>query len=188
MRHAAGRPATQLADSPGTRGAWGQLQLGGWVPRTSYWSGALRLGSAATRANDLYGVISPGLITPSSIARMSSASLDGAGRPVAAYFARARLMYCRTVFSLIDMRRPTDAFDMPWNHSSSACRSCSDSAGRAGRWSASIALACDRVTYGRSAAAASTASTRWSRPSSLDTYAWAPLSRVSITIAGALCP
>jgi hypothetical protein len=27
--------------------------------------------------------------------------------------ARARLMYCRTVFSLIDMRRPTDAFDMP---------------------------------------------------------------------------
>jgi len=52
------------------------------------------------------------------------------------------------------------AFDMPWNHSSSACRSCSDSAGRAGRWSASIALACDRVTYGRSEAAASTASTR----------------------------
>jgi hypothetical protein len=47
--------------------------------------------------------------------------------------ARARPMYCRTVFSLIDMRRPTDAFDMPWNHRSSACRSCSDSADRAGR-------------------------------------------------------
>ena len=133
-------------------------------------------------------MISPGLITPSSIARASSASLLGAVRPVAAYLARARLMYCRTVFSLIPMRRPTDAFDMPWNHSSSACRSCSDSAGRAGCWSASIALACDRVMYGRSAAAASTASTRWSRPSSLDTKACAPLSSVSITIAGSLCP
>ena len=102
-------------------------------PRTVHWPGAPRLGrSAAARANDLYGMMSPGLITPSSIARASSASLLGADRPVAAYLARARLMYCRTVFSLIDMRRPTDAFDMPWNHSSSACRSCSDSAGLPG--------------------------------------------------------
>jgi hypothetical protein len=105
-------------------------------------------------------MISPGLMTPSSIARASRASLLGAVRPVAAYLARARLMYCRTVFSLMDMRRPTDAFDMPWNHSSSACCSCCDRAGRAGPWSASIALACERVTYGRSAAAASTVSTR----------------------------
>ena len=101
---------------------------------------------AAARANDRNGVISPGLITPSSIARVSSASLLDAGRPVAAYFARARLMYCLTVFSLIDMRLPTDAFDMPWNHSSSACCSCCDSTGRLGCWSASMALACDRVT------------------------------------------
>src|SRR5581483_3882998 len=137
---------------------YGGPENGGWAG----WPGP-------ARANDRYGAISPGLITPSSIARASSASLLGAVRPVAAYLARARLMYCRTVFSLIDIRRPTDAFDMPWNHSSSACCSWSDSAGRVGRWSASIALACDRVTYGRSAAAASTASTRWSRPSSFDT-------------------
>ena len=61
--------------------------MGGWVPRTSYWPGALRVGPTAARANDWYGMISPGLITPSSIARVSSASLLGAGRPVAAYFA-----------------------------------------------------------------------------------------------------
>src|SRR5579862_6619816 len=137
---------------------------GAWVPRAIHhreWPGAPGLGrSVARRANDVYGMISPALITPSSIARARRASLLGAVRPVAAYLARARLMYCRTVFSLIDIRRATDAFDMPWNHSSSACSSCCDSAGRAGRWSASIALACDRVTYGRSAAAASTASTR----------------------------
>jgi hypothetical protein len=144
---------------------------GVWVSRAVNRPGTPRPGwpTSALRANDWYGMISPGLITPSSIARASSASLLGAVRPVAAYLARARLMYCRTVFSLIDMRRATDSFDMPWNHSSSACRSCCDSAGRAGRSSASIALACDRVTYGRSAAAASTAPTRWSRPSSLDT-------------------
>jgi len=148
-----------------------KLPVGGtWVSRAVNGPGHPGLGrSAAARANDRYGVISPALITPSSIARASSASLLGAFRPVAAYLARARLMYCLTVFSLIDMRRPTDAFDMPWNHSSSACRSWSDRAGRAGCWSARIALACDRVTYGRSVAAASTASTRWSRPSSLDT-------------------
>src|SRR5579871_3258516 len=152
----------------------GQLR-GAWVSQAGYRPGTPKLGlSAAPRANEVYGEISFGLITPSSIARASSASLLGAERPDAAYLARARLMYCRTVFSVIDMRRPTDAFDMPWNHSSSACRSWSDSAGRAGRWSASIALACDRVTYGRSAAAASTASTRWSCPTSLDTYACAP--------------
>src|ERR1700722_15102665 len=143
---------------------------GGLSALASHWPGVPGLGrSAEARANDWYGVISPGEITPSSIARASSASLLGAVRPVAAYLARARLMYCLTVFSLIDMRRPTDAFDMPWNHSSSACCSCCDSAGRSGRSSASMALACERVTYGRSEAAASTASTRWSRPSSLDT-------------------
>src|ERR1700744_1348448 len=146
------------------------LGRGAWVPWAAHWSGAPRLGlSVAARANDSDGLISPGLITPSSIAWASSASFLGADRPVAAYLARARLMYCRTVFSLIFMRRPTDAFDMPWNHSSSAWRSCSDSWGRAGCWSASIARAWDRVTYGRSAAAASTASTRCSLPSSLDT-------------------
>src|SRR6185437_13038650 len=94
---------------------------GAWVSRTGHWPGAPRLGlSAATRANDWYGEISVALITPSSIARASSASLLAAVRPLAAYLARARLMYWRTVFSLIAMRRPTDAFDMPWNHSSSA--------------------------------------------------------------------
>src|SRR5450755_4044957 len=104
------RPA---ADSPG-----GGAPGGVWVSRAIHWPGAPRLGwPAAARANDSYGMISPGLITPSSIARASSASLLGAVRPVAAYLARARVMYCRTVFSLIDMRRPTDAFDMPWNHS-----------------------------------------------------------------------
>jgi choline dehydrogenase len=108
------RPA---ADPPG-----GSSPGGAWVSRAVHRPGAPRLGwSAAARANDRYGVISPGVITPSSIARASSASLLCAVRPVAAYLARARLMYCRTVFSLIDMRRPTDAFDMPWNHSSSAC-------------------------------------------------------------------
>src|SRR5580704_12419672 len=166
-RTAPGYTAGGFAWDPGDLGA---TPVGGvGAPGPSYWPGVSRLGSAAARANDLYGRISPSLITPSSSARVSSASLLGAVRPVAAYLARARLMYCRTVFSLIDMRRPTEAFDMPWNHSSSACRSCADRSGRAGRWSASIALACDRVTYGRSAAAASTASTRWSRPSSLDT-------------------
>src|SRR4029077_676090 len=120
-----------------------------WVSRAVHWPGAPGLGrSASARANDSYGVISPGLITPSSIARASSASLLGAVRPVAAYLARARLMYCLTVFSLIDMRSPTAAFDMPWTPSSGPCRSCCDSAGRAGRWSARIALACDLVTYG----------------------------------------
>ena len=44
---------------------------------------------------------------------VEAAIVEGAVRPVAAYLARARLMYCRTVFSLIDMRRPTDALDMP---------------------------------------------------------------------------
>jgi len=94
------------------------------VSRTIHreWPGAPGLGrSVARRANDVYGMISPALITPSSIARARSASLLGAVRPVAAYLARARLMYCRTVFSLIDIRRATDALDMPWNHNSSAC-------------------------------------------------------------------
>src|SRR5579862_5415294 len=98
MRHAAGRPAMQPAIRLGPGGDLGATPVGGWLPRTGYWSGAPRLGLATARANDLYGMISPGLITPSSIARVSSASLLGAGRPVAAYFARARLMYCRTVF------------------------------------------------------------------------------------------
>src|ERR1700722_14720919 len=84
-----------------------------WVSWAIHRPGVPRLGRAAARANDVYGMISPALITPSSIARASSASLLGAVRPVAAYFARARLMYCLTVFSLIDMRRPTDALDMP---------------------------------------------------------------------------
>src|ERR1700722_12699556 len=97
---------------------------GAWVSRTIHRPGAPSLGRPGpARANDVYGTISPGLITPSSIARARSASLLGAVRPVAAYLARARLMYCRTVFSLIDMRRPTDAFDLPWNHSRSTCRS-----------------------------------------------------------------
>src|ERR1700679_409129 len=105
-----------------------------WAPRAGHWPGVPKLGRlAAARAKDVYGMISPGLITPSSIARASRASLLGAVRPVAAYLARARLMYCLTVFSLIDMRRPTDAFDMPWNHSSSACNSCCDRSGRPGR-------------------------------------------------------
>src|ERR1700677_3248300 len=100
------RPA---AGSPGGHpSSWG----GAWVPPAIHRPGASRLGLAgAARANDLYGITSSGLITPSSIARASSASLLGAVRPVAAYLARARLMYCRTVFSLIDMRRPTEAFD-----------------------------------------------------------------------------
>src|ERR1700749_4386070 len=122
------------------RGAWGAPPgLPGRPPK---------LGQRSPRANELYGLISPGETPPSSIARASSASLLGAVRPVAAYLARARLMYCLTVFSLIAMRRPTDALDMPWNHSSSACRSCCDSSGRPGLSSASIALACDLVTYG----------------------------------------
>src|SRR5690348_9089431 len=84
------------ADSPGAAPG-GEL----WVSRAIHRPGAPGLGrSASARANDSYGVISPGLITPSSIARASSASLLGAVRPVAAYLARARLMYCRTVFSL----------------------------------------------------------------------------------------
>ena len=81
-------------------------------------------------------------------------------RPSVAYFTRARSMYCRTVFSEIDIRRATEALDMPWNQSSRACRSLPDRAGRPGRGSARIALACERVTQGRSAAAASTASMR----------------------------
>ena len=70
-------------------------QLTGWLGRPGSLTdpGAPKLGRfAAARANDVYGMISPGLITPSSIARASSASLLGAVRPVAAYFARARLM------------------------------------------------------------------------------------------------
>src|SRR5262249_39989829 len=49
-----------------------------------------RLGQSRPLANDLYCTISPGLRTPSSIARASSASLLAAVRPVAAYLARAR--------------------------------------------------------------------------------------------------
>src|ERR1700721_1293878 len=145
------RPCSLASAYGRCRGAPG----GAWVSWAIDRPGAPLLGRPGpARANDVYGLISPGFMTPSSIARASSASLLGAVRPVAAYLARARLMYCRTVFSLIDMRRPTDAFDMPWNHSSSACSSCVDRAGRAGRWSASIALACDRGMYGRAAAAA----------------------------------
>src|ERR1700733_12941725 len=117
------RPA---ADSLGA-----QLPGGVWGPRAIHWPGGPRRGEAATaRANDWYGTISPGLITPSSMARARSATLLGAVRPVAAYLAAARLMYCLTVFSLIDMRPPTDAFHIPWNHSSSACCSCCDSVAR----------------------------------------------------------
>ena len=89
---------------------------------------------------------SPGVMIPSSMARASRASLLGAGRPDATYFARARLMYWRTVLSVMDMRCPTDALDIPWNHSSSAWRSWADSPGRAVRESARIALAWERVT------------------------------------------
>jgi hypothetical protein len=103
---------------------------------------------------------SRGVMMPSSMARASRASLLSAGRPRAAYFIRARSMYWRTVFSVMDMRRPTDAFDMPWNHSSRAWRSWLDSDGRPGASSPRNALAWDRVTQGRSAAAARTASTR----------------------------
>src|SRR5271165_7329167 len=106
-------PAAQSAPAC-SRFAWGGSSGAAWVSRTIHRPGAPSLGRpSAVRANDWYGMISAGLITPSSIARASSASLLGAVRPVAAYLARARLMYCRTVFSLIDMRRPTDAFDMP---------------------------------------------------------------------------
>jgi hypothetical protein len=46
-----------------------------------HWPGAPKLGRlAAARAKDVYGMISPGLITPSSIARASRASLLGAVR------------------------------------------------------------------------------------------------------------
>src|SRR6266436_3122820 len=86
-------------------------------------------GGPSCRAREVYMVTSPGVMIWSSMARASRASLLGAGLPVAAYFIRARLMYWRTVFSVMDMRRPTEALDMPWNHSSSACRSWADSAG-----------------------------------------------------------
>src|ERR1700744_2106493 len=154
-------PRHRLQSAPAAADSLGAQFPGGvWGPRAIHWPGAPRRGRvAAARANDWYGTISPGLITPSSIARASRASLFAAVRPVAAYLARARLMYCLTVFWLIDMRRPTDAFDMPWNQRSSACTSCCDSTGLVGCWSASIALACEWVTYGRSAAAARTAST-----------------------------
>ena len=70
----------------------------------------------------------------------------GAVLPAVAYLARTRLMYWRTVCSLMAMRRATEALDMPWNHSSSAWRSWPESAGRVGRASARIAFACERVT------------------------------------------
>src|SRR5882724_686128 len=66
-------------------------------PRGSprHWSRTPGLGwPVKARANDRYGRISSALITPSWIARASSASLLGAVRPAAAYLARARLMYC----------------------------------------------------------------------------------------------
>src|SRR5436305_15272973 len=100
----------------------GATRGGERVPRAVHLPGASGLEwSAAMRANDWYGTISAGLITPSSIDPAISASLLGAVRPVAAYLARARLMHCLTVFSLLVMRRPTLPSDMPLNHSSRAC-------------------------------------------------------------------
>jgi hypothetical protein len=65
------------------RFAWCSSRGEPWVSRAIHWPGAPGLErSASARANDSYGVISPGLITPSSIARMA---LLTAGPPAAAH-------------------------------------------------------------------------------------------------------
>ena len=110
-----------------------------------------------------------------------------AGRPALAYLIRARWMYCRTVVSAIPIRVATAAFDIDWNHSSSAVRSRSDSAGRSGRSSAAIVPAASGATYGRSEAAARIVATQWSRASCLARNAYAPRSITASTVASSAC-
>ena len=131
--------------------------------------------------------ISSGRTSPSSIARASNAAFVAAGRPARVYLIRARSTYCLTVCSLICIRRATDAFDIDWNHSSSASRSLSDSIGRSGRGSPTIAPASAGGTYGRSLAAASTVATQCSRPSCLARNATAPASSAASIVSGSVC-
>lgn len=110
-----------------------------------------------------------------------------AGLPTRLYLIRARSTYCLTVCSLIRIRRATDALDIDWNHSSSASRSLSDSIGRSGRESPTIAPANAGATYGRSLAASSTVATQCSRPSCLARKATAPASSAARIVGGSEC-